>query len=89
MAVQYVGRFDVKKWVKVLNDFDVDERAQQGLLLLSQHSGIAGANAANSIVQKLIKKAIDGEHVRNASAFVHTSALKTRYMLDDMNCEPK
>ena len=72
--------FNVKNWHDVLIKYGVDETAIYELFLLSQMSA-DGARHANWIVSKLFKKKADGQELHNASAFVHSSVLKSRYQV--------
>ena len=72
--------FDVNHWVNTLVQFGVDTGAQKSLFLLAQ-LGENGAWEANAIISKLLKKAADGEEIRNASAIVHTSCKAARHQL--------
>jgi len=70
-------KFDVKSWVPTLIEHGVDEWAQKELFLLAQ-LGEAGAQQANSIISKIIKKHLDGVTLRKPGAFVHAAVQSAR-----------
>ena len=61
-------------WRSYLEKIGVDESAQQSLFLLAQDNYWE----ANSIISKLIKKAVDGREIRNPSGFVFACVLNVR-----------
>jgi hypothetical protein len=65
---------DAKVWRSYLEKIGVDESAQQSLFLLAQDNYWE----ANSIISKLIKKAVDGRVLHNPSGFVFSSVLNVR-----------
>ena len=65
---------DATVWKKYLEKTGVDESAQQSLFLLAQDNYWE----ANSIISKLIKKAVDGRVLHNPSGFVFYSVLNVR-----------
>ena len=71
------GKTDIQVWANVLRDHGVDEDAQHGIFLLSQHSP-TGYKCANAIMAKLYKKASDKEWLDNPSAFVHVCVKNNR-----------
>ena len=64
------SRGDPKVWMEILDDWHVDTTAKQALFLLAQYSE-AGAMEANTIINKLHKKAGDGSMLANPSSFIH------------------
>ena len=79
---EYVGPFDVVQWIDVLNKWGIDATSRMELILLGQLSA-AGAEQANWIVSKLLKKAADGDVLQNPSAFLHSAVMKARYHLQN------
>ena len=72
--------FDIEAWDATLNELKVDDTAQQELYLLAQYSG-RGAQMANHVLSKVLKKIADGDQVRNWSAFVHSCVKSARHDL--------
>ena len=75
---QVTGPFDARRWVDILNRYNVDMEAQATLFLLCQHSE-AGARAANALIFKLVK----GTMIDNPSAFVMSSAIRAYHKVQD------
>ena len=69
--------WDVANWNVLMEECGVDKTARMDLTLLSQFSEV-GAQAANQILSKLLKKVADGETFNNPSAFVHSRVLNSR-----------
>jgi hypothetical protein len=73
--------FDIEAWDATLTELKVDDTAQQELYLLAQYSN-RGAQMANHVLSKVLKKIADGDQVRNWSAFVHSCVKSARHELD-------
>ena len=72
----------IEVWELVLSrELRCDRPSVQELFLLAQHSRV-GAELANSIIAKLIKKIADGEKLNKPSAYLHTAVLNARQYMD-------
>ena len=67
-------------WIATLESVGVDDIAQKELVLLAQHSK-EGAQGANGIIAKVLKKVSDGDEVKNWSALVHVMVKDQRHKL--------
>ena len=67
--------WDPALWVDLLDEIGADENARRDLFLLSQ----IRKEDANDIVWKIVKKMTDGDHLVNASAFIHSSCKNVRH----------
>ena len=72
--------WDVEHWSCVLDEFGVDRTSRQELFLLSQLPN--GAEEANNIVAKFLKKSADHERLDNPSAFLHSCVRNVRHTLN-------
>ena len=70
-------------WMGVLQEYGVDDASQHGLFALAQSSDW-GRAAAYGIMSKLFKKKIEGETLKNPSAFVW-SAIRKKWDERDWN----
>ena len=67
-------------YVRVLDDAAIDDRARQSLFLLASY-GNDGKLAANHVLAKLVKGLTDDKQMKNPSAWVHSTVMKSRYRL--------
>ena len=63
-------------WVEELHYQNVDAAAQKSLFALAQSSD-EGYKSACGLIAKIYKKESNGQHLKNPSAFIHHSCMKT------------
>ena len=63
-------------WAEELHYQNVDDAAQKSLFILAQSSE-EGYKSACGLIAKIYKKEANGQEIKNPSAFIHKSCMKT------------